>query len=204
MDAFDSLLISCESELSSFPIRPENLTAARSCLSEIHKVLPTLPPGQQAAARDKVHDITTLIRRRAVELEREARVAASSSREALLGSPGELTQRRGPAGTAPTENKNLKSNLVAQSQSALDSLSRARQLMEKEVERTGGTIKVLEGSSETLMGANREFKMIGEGLSQGAAVLGQLETRERTELVLLLFGFLLFILTVIYVIRARI
>ncbi|KAL6519844.1 hypothetical protein OROMI_032738 [Orobanche minor] len=122
--------------------------------------------------------------------------AAQQERELLLGGGEESTTRR--------RNLQTKAGMTSAAESITESLRRTRQLMVQEVERTGSTLMTFEESTGVLRKAESEYKGHRSLLSRTRGLLSTMQRQDVLDRVILVIGFLVFSLAVLYVVSKRI
>ncbi|KAK6161186.1 hypothetical protein DH2020_004567 [Rehmannia glutinosa] len=122
--------------------------------------------------------------------------AAQQERELLLGGGEESTTRR--------RNLQTKAGMTSAAESITESLRRTRQLMVQEVERSGSTLMTFEESTGVLRKAESEYKGHRSLLSRTRNLLSTMQRQDVLDRVILVTGFLLFSLAVLYVVSKRI
>ncbi|KAL6522820.1 hypothetical protein OROHE_016667 [Orobanche hederae] len=122
--------------------------------------------------------------------------AAQQERELLLGGGEESTTRR--------RNLQTKAGMTSAAESITESLRRTRQIMVQEVERTGSTLMTFEESTGVLRKAESEYKGHRSLLSRTRGLLSTMQRQDVLDRVILVIGFLVFSLAVLYVVSKRI
>ncbi|KAL6532460.1 hypothetical protein OROGR_014430 [Orobanche gracilis] len=122
--------------------------------------------------------------------------AAQQERELLLGGGEESTTRR--------RNLQTKAGMTSAAESITESLRRTRQLMVQEVERTGSTLMTFDESTGVLRKAESEYKGHRSLLSRTRGLLSTMQRQDVLDRVILVIGFLVFSLAVMYVVSKRI
>ncbi|KAI9202097.1 Sec20-domain-containing protein [Polychytrium aggregatum] len=123
---------------------------------------------------------------------------AEREREELLKTSGterqELWQQK-----LDTEEKLLQSNSELTSM-----LKNAVQMMNAEVEKSAQTTKALNDSTALLQKTHTEYSSYDRALRGGRAIITRLKRRDWTDKVMIMFGLLVFCLTVLHIIRKRV
>ncbi|GKB88567.1 sec20 family protein [Tanacetum coccineum] len=124
------------------------------------------------------------------------RKAAQEERELLLGGGEESTARR--------RNLQTKAGMTSAAESITESLRRTRQMMVQEVERTGSTLMAFEESTGVLKKAESEYKGHRSLLGRTRNLLSTMKRQDVLDRIILIVGFTLFSLAVLYVVSKRI
>lgn len=124
------------------------------------------------------------------------RKTAQQERELLLGGGSESTARR--------RNLQTKAGMTSAAESITDSLRRTRQLMAQELERSASTLMTFEESTGTLKKAESEYKGHRSLLMRTRNLLSTMQRQDVLDRIILVIGFLLFSLAVLYVVSKRI
>jgi len=82
-------------------------------------------------------------------------------------------------------------------------MRRTRQLISEEVQRSNVTMDVLAGSSKTIYNVRQEYGSLNNFIRSAKGLLTQIERREITDKLLILFGLVVFFLVVIFIMRKR-
>ncbi|KAL0376837.1 UNVERIFIED_CONTAM: hypothetical protein Scaly_0801300 [Sesamum calycinum] len=122
--------------------------------------------------------------------------AAQQERELLLGGGEESTTRR--------RNLQTKAGMTSAAESITESLRRTRQLMVQEVERSTSTLMTFEESTGVLRKAESEYKGHRSLLSRTRNLLSTMKRQDVLDRVIIVIGFLVFSLAVLYVVSKRI
>ncbi|KAK4425386.1 hypothetical protein Salat_1732600 [Sesamum alatum] len=122
--------------------------------------------------------------------------AAQQERELLLGGGEESTTRR--------RNLQTKAGMTSAAESITESLRRTRQLMVQEVERSTSTLMTFEESTGVLRKAESEYKGHRSLLSRTRNLLSTMKRQDVLDRVIIVVGFLVFSLAVLYVVSKRI
>nr|GMD50942.1 Sec20 family protein [Ipomoea batatas] len=117
-------------------------------------------------------------------------------RELLLRGGGESTIRR--------RNLQTKAGMTSAAEGITESLRRTRQMMIQEVERSESTLMTFEESTGVLRKAESEYKGHRSLLMRTRNLLSTMQRQDVIDRVILVVGFLLFALAVLYVVSKRI
>ncbi|KAJ3041438.1 hypothetical protein HDV00_009418 [Rhizophlyctis rosea] len=137
------------------------------------------------------------LRKASLSAKKNMDAAAQKEREDLLkGSAERRTERI----------SNLQGNesLVSTSNELTDSLRQAVQMMSAEVERSAQTAKSIEDSTTILRQTNTEYRNFQSILGTSKRLVTRLKQRDWTDRLLLVFGVLVFLMSVVHVVRGRI
>ncbi|CAI9118016.1 OLC1v1019515C1 [Oldenlandia corymbosa var. corymbosa] len=121
---------------------------------------------------------------------------AQQERELLLGGGGESTARR--------RNLQTKAGMTSAAESITESLRRTRQLMVQEVERSASTLMTLDESTTVLSKAESEYRGHRSLLMRTRNLLSTMQRQDVLDRIIIVVGFLLFTLAVLYVVSKRI
>ncbi|XP_047264964.1 uncharacterized protein LOC107864559 [Capsicum annuum] len=124
------------------------------------------------------------------------RKAAQEERELLLGGGEESTARR--------RNLQTKAGMTSAAESITESLRRTRQLMVQEVERSASTLMTVDESTTVLTKAENEYKGHRSLLSRTRNLLSTMQRQDVLDRVILVVGFIIFSLVVLYVVSKRV
>lgn len=124
------------------------------------------------------------------------RKTAQQERELLLGGGSESTARR--------RNLQTKAGMTSAAESITESLRRTRQLMAQELDRSASTLMTFEESTGTLKKAESEYKGHRSLLMRTRNLLSTMQRQDVIDRVIIVVGFLLFSLAVLYVVSKRI
>ncbi|KAL2463502.1 Sec20 family protein [Forsythia ovata] len=122
--------------------------------------------------------------------------AAQKERELLLGGGEESTIRR--------RNLQTKAGMTSAAENITESLRRTRQLMVQEVERSASTLMTFEESTGVLRKAESEYKGHRSLLMRTRDLLSTMQRQDVLDRLIIIVGFLLFSLAVLYVVSKRI
>ncbi|CAI9776055.1 unnamed protein product [Fraxinus pennsylvanica] len=117
-------------------------------------------------------------------------------RELLLGGGEESTIRR--------RNLQTKAGMTSAADSITESLRRSRQLMVQEVERSASTLMTFEESTGVLRKAESEYKGHRSLLMRTRDLLSTMQRQDVLDRLIIIVGFLIFSLAVLYVVSKRI
>ncbi|KAK9762740.1 Vesicle transport protein S20 [Basidiobolus ranarum] len=84
-----------------------------------------------------------------------------------------------------------------------DSLRRTTQLMSQEIERSAYSAKVLDDSSKMLRSTHNEYRGFNSVMRASKQLITKLEQSDWTDRLLILFGLLVFMLVVLYILKKR-
>ncbi|KAM1452433.1 hypothetical protein ACFX2I_039403 [Malus domestica] len=163
--------------------------------------LPTDDQVQSAKAlleswKNRSHSLRLSLRNANLQAKANMRKAAQKERELLLGGGEESTIRR--------RNLQTKAGMTSAAESITESLRRTRQLMVQEVERSAGTLMTFEESTGVLKKAESEYKGHRSLLMRTRNLLSTMQRQDVIDRVILVLGFFLFSLAVLYVVSKRI
>lgn len=184
---------------------------AQDCLhslQSLHFKLDLLAP--QLPSDDQVHQAHDLahswekqiqssqlsLRHANLQAKENIKRTAQQERELLLGGGGESTARR--------RNLQTRAGMTSAAESITESLRRTRQLMVQEVERSTSTVMTFEESTAVLGKAESEYKGHRSLLMRTRNLLSTMQRQDIIDRVILVVGFLLFTLAVLYVVSKRI
>lgn len=163
--------------------------------------LPTDDQVQEAQhlAHSWEHQIQSLrsrLRTANLQAKENVKKTAQQERELLLGGGEESTIRR--------RNLQTTAGMTTAAESITESLRRTRQLMVQEVERSASTLMTFEESTGVLSKAEGEYKGHRSLLMRTRNLLSTMRRQDVIDRVILIVGFLLFSLAVLYVVSKRI
>ncbi|TQD73023.1 hypothetical protein C1H46_041458 [Malus baccata] len=163
--------------------------------------LPTDDQVQSAKAlleswKNRSHSLRLSLRSANLQAKANMKKAAQKERELLLGGGEESTIRR--------RNLQTKAGMTSAAESITESLRRTRQLMVQEVERSTGTLMTFEESTGVLKKAESEYKGHRSLLMRTRNLLSTMQRQDVIDRVILVLGFFLFSLAVLYVVSKRI
>ncbi|KAL1914831.1 uncharacterized protein VTP21DRAFT_7923 [Calcarisporiella thermophila] len=139
----------------------------------------THPPAQKPTGRRLKH-----------QLDRQARL----EREMLLGQDYELRNRR---------IANADESMLNKATDITESLQRMRQLMSQEVERGALSAKILDDSSKSLRSIHHEYQGFAGVMRASRQLITKLEQGDWADRLLIFFGFLVFLLVVVHILKRR-
>ncbi|KAI7726594.1 hypothetical protein M8C21_011992, partial [Ambrosia artemisiifolia] len=177
------------------------LSAAQFNLDLIIPQLPTDDHIQNAQLTlqswtKQLQSLRSSLRNANLQAKANMRKAAQEERELLLGGGEESTARR--------RNLQTKAGMTSAAESITESLRRTRQLMVQEVERSGSTLMAFEESTGVLKKAESEYKGHVSLLMRTRNLLSTMKRQDVLDRIILIVGFLLFSLAVLYVVSKRI
>ncbi|KAL4561175.1 hypothetical protein LXL04_033338 [Taraxacum kok-saghyz] len=144
----------------------------------------------------EIQSLRSSLRHANLQAKANMRKAAKEERELLLGGGEESTARR--------RNLQTKAGMTSAAESITESLRRTRQLMVQEVERSGNTLMAFEESTGVLKKAESEYKGHRSLLTRTRNLLSTMKRQDVLDRIILIVGFLLFSLAVLYVVSKRI
>ncbi|XP_051138423.1 uncharacterized protein LOC127256453 [Andrographis paniculata] len=182
----------------------DGLNRLKSLLFDLDLLAPQLPSADEAeraqalAQSWKYHiqSLTGNLRNAHLQARDNMKKAAQKERELLLGGGEESTTRR--------RNLQTKAGMTSAAESITESLRRTRQLMVQEVERSASTLMTFEESTGVLKKAESEYKGHGSLLSRTRNLLSTMQRQDVIDRIIMVAGFLLFSLAVLYVVSKRI
>ncbi|KAJ1700895.1 hypothetical protein LUZ63_000674 [Rhynchospora breviuscula] len=122
--------------------------------------------------------------------------AAQEERELLLGGGEESTVRR--------RHLQIKAGMTSGAESITESFRRTHHMMVQEVERSASTLATFDESASILRKLESEYKGHGSLLARTRGLLSTMKHEDVTDKMTLVFGFLIFLLAVLYVVSKRI
>lgn len=144
----------------------------------------------------EIQSLRSSLRHANLQAKANMRKAAKEERELLLGGGEESTVRR--------RNLQTKAGMTSAAESITESLRRTRQLMVQEVERSGNTLMAFEESTGVLKKAESEYKGHRSLLMRTRNLLSTMKRQDVLDRIILVVGFVLFSLAVLYVVSKRI
>ncbi|KAL3626497.1 hypothetical protein CASFOL_030046 [Castilleja foliolosa] len=144
----------------------------------------------------QIQSLRVSLRNANLQAKANMKKTAQQERELLLGGGEESTTRR--------RNLQTKAGMTSAAESITESLRRTRQLMVQEVERSASTIMTFEESTGVLKKAESEYKGHRSLLSRTRGLLSTMQRQDVLDRVILVTGFLLFSLAVLYVVSKRV
>ncbi|KVI00357.1 uncharacterized protein LOC112520426 [Cynara cardunculus var. scolymus] len=145
---------------------------------------------------NQIQSLRSSLRKANLQAKASMRKATREERELLLGGGEESTARRLKLQT--------KAGMTSAAGIITESLRRTRQLMIQEVERSGSTLMAFEESKEVLKKAEREYKGHHSLPMRTRKLLLTMKRQDVLGRIILLVGFVLFSLAVLYVVSKRI
>lgn len=145
---------------------------------------------------NQIQSLRSSLRNANLQAKANMRKAAQEERELLLGGGEESTVRR--------RNLQTKAGMTSAAESITESLRRTRQLMVQEVERSGSTLMAFEESTGVLKKAESEYKGHRSLLMRTRNLLSTMKRQDVLDRIILVVGFVLFSLAVLYVVSKRI
>ncbi|XP_019169880.1 PREDICTED: uncharacterized protein LOC109165532 [Ipomoea nil] len=195
-------------EKSSLPrlngLAQDSLNLLQSLQFKLDLLAPQLPTDDQVqdaqflaeSWKKLIHSLRLSLRNANLQAKVNMRKAAQEERELLLGGGGESTIRR--------RNLQTKAGMTSAAESITESLRRTRQMMIQEVERSASTLMTFEESTGVLRKAESEYKGHRSLLMRTRNLLSTMQRQDVIDRVILVVGFLLFALAVLYVVSKRI
>lgn len=182
----------------------DGLTQLNSLHFNLDLLTPQLPSDDEIQAaqsllqswNNQIHSMRLSLRNANLQAKANMRKAAQEERELLLGGGEESTVRR--------RNLQTKAGMTSAAESITESLRRTRQLMVQEVERSGSTLMAFEESTGVLRKAETEYKGHRSLLMRTRNLLSTMQRQDVLDRVILIIGFLLFSLAVLYVVSKRV
>ncbi|KAL3329182.1 hypothetical protein AABB24_036331 [Solanum stoloniferum] len=145
--------------------------------------------------KSQIQSLRLSLRNANLQAKANMRKAAQEERELLLGGGEESTVRR--------RNLQTKAGMTSAAESITESLRRSRQLMVQEVERSASTLMTVDESTGVLTKAESEYKGHRSLLSRTRNLLSTMQRRDILDRVILVVGFIIFSLAVLYVVSKR-
>ncbi|CAG8686064.1 9961_t:CDS:2 [Racocetra persica] len=130
-------------------------------------------------------------------IEREAKI----EREMLLG---RVDGRNSFAFEMRRRNFTSEDALLHSASDVTDALRRTTQLMQQEIERSAYSAKILDESSRALKSTYSEYRGFSSVLRGSKQLITKLEQIDWTDRLLILFGLLVFVLVVFYILKKRV
>ncbi|XP_031099188.1 uncharacterized protein LOC116003162 [Ipomoea triloba] len=195
-------------EKSSLPrlngVAQDSLNLLQSLQFKLDLLAPQLPTDDQVqdaqflaeSWKKLIHSLRLSLRNANLQAKANMRKAAQEERELLLGGGGESTIRR--------RNLQTKAGMTSAAEGITESLRRTRQMMIQEVERSASTLMTFEESTGVLRKAESEYKGHRSLLMRTRNLLSTMQRQDVIDRVILVAGFLLFALAVLYVVSKRI
>ncbi|XP_015086410.1 uncharacterized protein LOC107029495 [Solanum pennellii] len=145
--------------------------------------------------KTQIQSLRLSLRNANLQAKANMRKAAQEERELLLGGGEESTVRR--------RNLQTKAGMTSAAESITESLRRTRQLMVQEVERSASTLMTVDESTGVLTKAESEYKGHRSLLSRTRNLLSTMQRQDILDRVILVVGFIIFSLAVLYVVSKR-
>lgn len=145
--------------------------------------------------KSQIQSLRLSLRNANLQAKANMRKAAQEERELLLGGGEESTARR--------RNLQTKAGMTSAAESITESLRRTRQLMVQEVERSASTLMTVDESTGILKKAESEYKGHRSLLSRTRNLLSTMQRQDVLDRVILVVGFIIFSLVVLYVVSKR-
>ncbi|KAK3038659.1 hypothetical protein RJ639_028113 [Escallonia herrerae] len=185
-------------------VAQDGLVALASLHFDLDVLAPQLPTDDEVQAaisllqswKNQIQSLRLSLRTANLQAKANMRKTAQEERELLLGGGEESTARR--------RNLQTKAGMTSAAESITDSLRRTRQLMVQEVERSGSMLTTFEESTGVLRKAEGEYKGHRSLLMRTRNLLSTMQRQDVLDRVILVIGFLLFSLAVLYVVLKRV
>ncbi|KAK2967932.1 hypothetical protein RJ640_010542 [Escallonia rubra] len=185
-------------------VAQDGLAALTSLHFDLDVLAPQLPTDDEVQAaisllqswKNQIQSLRLSLRNANLQAKANMRKTAQEERELLLGGGEESTARR--------RNLQTKAGMTSAAESITDGLRRTRQLMVQEVERSGSMLTTFEESTGVLRKAESEYKGHRSLLMRTRNLLSTMQRQDVLDRVILVIGFLLFSLAVLYVVSKRI
>ncbi|CAI9776049.1 unnamed protein product [Fraxinus pennsylvanica] len=146
--------------------------------------------------KNQIQSLRIGLRNANLQAKTNMKKSAQKERELLLGGGEESTIRR--------RNLQTKTGMTSAAESITESLRRSRQLMVQEVERSAGTLMTFEESTGVLKKAESEYKGHRSLLMRTRDLLSTMQRQDVLDRLIIIVGFLIFSLAVLYVVSKRI
>ncbi|KAH0634319.1 uncharacterized protein [Solanum tuberosum] len=194
-------------EKSSLPrlngLAQDGMNLLQSLQFKLDLLAPQLPSDDQVEKtqslaqswKSQIQSLRLSLRNANLQAKANMRKAAQEERELLLGGGEESTVRR--------RNLQTKAGMTSAAESITESLRRTRQLMVQEVERSASTLMTVDESTGVLTKAESEYKGHRSLLSRTRNLLSTMQRQDILDRVILVVGFILFSLAVLYVVSKR-
>ncbi|XP_042031237.1 uncharacterized protein LOC121777957 isoform X2 [Salvia splendens] len=182
----------------------DGLNMLQSLQFNLDLLAPQLPSADDAEKaqslaqswKNQIQSLRLTLRNANLQAKANMKKSAQQERELLLGGGEESTARR--------RNLQTKAGMTSAAESITESLRRTRQLMVQEVERSASTIMTFEESSGVLKKAESEYKGHRSLFSRTRGLLSTMQRQDVLDRVILITGFVIFSLAVLYVVSKRI
>ncbi|XP_078154036.1 uncharacterized protein LOC144549176 isoform X1 [Carex rostrata] len=163
--------------------------------------LPTMEEVQSGQAlveiwKEQYHKLHVGLTNANFQAKANIKKAAQQERDLLLGGGEESTVRR--------RNLQTKAGMTSAAESITESLRRTHQMMVQEVERTASTLATFDESGNVLKKAESEYKGHRSLLSRTRGLLSTMKRQDVIDRIILVLGFLIFAMVVLYVVSKRI
>ncbi|KAK6781114.1 hypothetical protein RDI58_023298 [Solanum bulbocastanum] len=194
-------------EKSSLPrlngLAQDGMNLLQSLQFKLDLLAPQLPSDDQVEKtqslaqswKSQIQSLRLSLRNANLQAKANMRKAAQEERELLLGGGEESTVRR--------RNLQTKAGMTSAAESITESLRRSRQLMVQEVERSASTLMTVDESTGVLKKAESEYKGHRSLLSRTRNLLSTMQRQDILDRVILVVGFIIFSLAVLYVVSKR-
>ncbi|KAH0739025.1 hypothetical protein KY290_037730 [Solanum tuberosum] len=194
-------------EKSSLPrlngLAQDGMNLLQSLQFKLDLLAPQLPLDDQVEKtqslaqswKSQIQSLRLSLRNANLQAKANMRKAAQEERELLLGGGEESTVRR--------RNLQTKAGMTSAAESITESLRRTRQLMVQEVERSASTLMTVDESTGVLTKAESEYKGHRSLLSRTRNLLSTMQRQDILDRVILVVGFIIFSLAVLYVVSKR-
>lgn len=194
-------------EKSSLPrlngLAQDGMNLLQSLQFKLDLLAPQLPSDDQVEKtqslaqswKSQIQSLRLSLRNANLQAKANMRKAAQEERELLLGGGEESTVRR--------RNLQTKAGMTSAAESITESLRRTRQLMVQEVERSASTLMTVDESTGVLTKAESEYKGHRSLLSRTRNLLSTMQRQDILDRVILVVGFIIFSLAVLYVVSKR-
>ncbi|XP_016443312.1 uncharacterized protein LOC107768686 [Nicotiana tabacum] len=195
-------------EKSSLPrlngVAQDGMNLLQSLQFKLDLLAPQLPLDDQVVKtqslaqswKTQIQSLRLSLRNANLQAKANMRKAAQEERELLLGGGEESTVRR--------RNLQTKAGMTSAAESITESLRRTRQLMVQEVERSASTLMTVDESTGVLTKAESEYKGHRSLLTRTRSLLSTMQRQDVLDRVILVVGFVIFSLAVLYVVSKRI
>ncbi|CAN4091032.1 unnamed protein product [Withania somnifera] len=194
-------------EKSSLPrlngVAQDGMNLLQSLQFKLDLLAPQLPLDDQVEKtqslaqswKSHIQSLRLSLRNANLQAKANMRKAAQEERELLLGGGEESAVRR--------RNLQTKAGMTSAAESITESLRRTRQLMVQEVERSASTLMKVDESTGVLKKAESEYKGHSSLLSRTRNLLSTMQRQDVLDRVILVIGFIIFSLAVLYVVSKR-
>ncbi|XP_010513385.1 PREDICTED: uncharacterized protein LOC104789373 [Camelina sativa] len=180
------------------------LSLLNSLQFNLDLLAPQLPSDDQVQStlslletwKNQYHSLRVNLRSANLQAKDNMRKAAQEERELLLGGGTESTVLR--------RKRQANAGVTSNAESVTESLRRTRQLMVQEVERSTNTLVAFDESTGVLKKAESEYKGHKSLLSRTRNLLSTMQRQDVIDRIILIVGFSLFVIAVVYVVSKRI